>query len=1025
MNKRKIFLHSLNRFRMAGAVIAVMLFAACDDEETMGVRSNGDTICFNLTQQTDEWNELPQSRSMGDTHSEDAYGVDTTYMMKLDHDTPEGKPLYLHVQVTDGIECGGTEEQADAPMTRGTQVTNMNNFHSSFGVCAVTHDQGMDNDSSNPTKPFNLMNNLKVENAKNWQTDVKWPVKSGFASFYAYAPHNSEMNSGNFTVNVAKHSTWEGMELHIQQNERLTAAQSPDLLVSTVRNVTISNGTSIPLVAFQHALAAVKIRSHATEFLGMKLVSLGFLNVYRDMKIRHYYASGSIQFDQYDNGNTGNVYMVQNSNQNVDKNQELIPDGGTFFMIPQTLDVTDRDIYLEIKYAKINNPSLVQTTKIRLNGAVQWQRGKTYTYTLSNSETVPNPEWDYTFEVADGQSEFLCYKFDNIRNIPIKSYSNIRGNANTKKSVDWSWAYSVDNGKTWKEIDNDAPAVDLNAYFTGHKQIPAGSDGTDHRLNTIAKYEEPAPDYNREDELLKSYGELGNTQITPYDLSSESQVNYGKRTTANCYTVNKSGWYCFPVVFGNAIKGGAVNERAYKNNTSYGGAYATFLEDYNGSQIKTPYLVDQYGIATMKRCSLQLLWMDAPNLVTNLSLEFDDIIGKDCSLIKFQVPNNYIRQGNAVIALLSEDRRVIWQWHIWVTPYRFNGSIQPVDQFGRYDTDYTITNKTGKKYIMMGVPVGYCSGNSQVYNENYIYLRFTQKATGTVKQLRLVRTAYKKRSPGNVPTFQYARPCPLPAGIYTANQNWRDECQQKNVTWGDFVPYGRSNKLATEGIRLIGQISYYPFGIRQPLDFISNFNVGSTGYNHWFYNEVRNVWNMGNWRESSVVNVYDKIDKTIFDPSPRGYVLPPGDAFTGFTVKGNTSIEIVDCAGKWTSMMSTEAQFREQFGVSFKTNPEGRDDQTIYIPVTGFRNPIYKHTTQGGDANFVFNAGNICAYWTGHYQQARLDGMLIQTGAINGHGVIGFECGLTEKDGKMVPYIYTQHLQHTADAYGVISVREQ
>lgn len=55
MNKRRIFLHSLNRFCMAGAFIAVMLFAACDDDEIIEGRPNWDTICFNPVQQTDGW----------------------------------------------------------------------------------------------------------------------------------------------------------------------------------------------------------------------------------------------------------------------------------------------------------------------------------------------------------------------------------------------------------------------------------------------------------------------------------------------------------------------------------------------------------------------------------------------------------------------------------------------------------------------------------------------------------------------------------------------------------------------------------------------------------------------------------------------------------------------------------------------------------------------------------------------------------------------------------------------------------
>ena len=46
--------------------------------------------------------------------------------------------------------------------------------------------------------------------------------------------------------------------------------------------------------------------------------------------------------------------------------------------------------------------------------------------------------------------------------------------------------------------------------------------------------------------------------MTDFDLSTVSH----SRNTANCYVVNASGTYTFPLVYGNGIKNGAPNAPA-------------------------------------------------------------------------------------------------------------------------------------------------------------------------------------------------------------------------------------------------------------------------------------------------------------------------------------------------------------------------------------------------------------------------------------------------------------------------------
>lgn len=39
-----------------------------------------------------------------------------------------------------------------------------------------------------------------------------------------------------------------------------------------------------------------------------------------------------------------------------------------------------------------------------------------------------------------------------------------------------------------------------------------------------------------------------------------------KRSTANCYVIKEPGQYKFPLVYGNGIKNGKVNNAAFTNN---------------------------------------------------------------------------------------------------------------------------------------------------------------------------------------------------------------------------------------------------------------------------------------------------------------------------------------------------------------------------------------------------------------------------------------------------------------------------
>lgn len=893
MNKRRIFLHSLNRFCMAGAFIAVMLFAACDDEQIMGVRSNGDTICFNPMQQTDDWNELPQSRSAGNAHSEDVQSADTTYVMKLDCETPDGKPLYLHVQVTDGIECAGAEEMTEgAPATRGTQV-DASNFHDSFGMYAVAYENW------DPTQDYNLMKNLKVEKRLNWQTDIKWPTK-GRVDFYAYAPHSSTTGN-NFNITYTKHATEEGPVFHVRQTNAISPSDSPDLMLASPGGFNVGNDGNAVQLQFKHVLSAIKIRTHQTEFFSGTLKSLKILNAYRDADF-HLKPTGVAIPTRSNQG----AITLYNGTQNIDKNQELISHGGNFFMIPQTVNNT---IKLEIGFIP-KGETQQRTTQIQLtspnNGA--WLQGRTYTYTLSNSESTPNPEWDYTFEVENTGGVFNLDFNKRNQDIRVQCYSNPKGQPNNKTRVDWKYEYSVDDGVTWLQPDANGSISSILNTFGARKEIPAGSDGSNDKLSVTSSYIVERVWENAEDVTLQNQPQVGSLN-TPYDLSTLGGRE--AESTANCYIVNRPGWYMFPIKFGNSFKNGSLNTSSYYSNVNYAGVRRP-LKDAMNADVKQAWI---HGNSASLR-DVALLWQDAVNLVTNVQYH-------QGTYIKFYVDPNTIKQGNAVISAISYNDEITWSWHIWVTPY---GLEDKHNQFGDVLSDVTIYDNSGNSYRMMGMPIGHCTGESRSYTRRSIKLRFTSRI-GKEKIITLQRQEFRERKPGNTLVYQWGRPTPIPSGIFRESMDYLTPCSMKTIYWG--------NRFSNRSIKTVLKYVDTWEAFQYPNELYGPQNDQGRWAWYWDSDKYLNRWDnnpaINNEPQSG------KVVKTIYDPSPRGYAVPRSRAFEQF-LKTGFSDTMYAGLEYWSAQIRSKEEYVKEYGARFKVRREAYDWQTIFLPSTGFSN---------------------------------------------------------------------------------------
>lgn len=994
MRMKRMFFSSYGYPLLAVTVMATMLFAACQEDPIMDARSHGSTVCFD-PMLSDEWNKTPNTRS-----GDGKFKIDTTYVIKVDNATPEGEPLYVHVEVMDGIESPTMEAlSADELQTRGGMVT-ADNFHTSFAAFADAYTPW------NGTKDFNLMNNLKVEASKNWATDVKWPKHEKSVVFYGYAPHQDDLPVGMITYKSRRPAD---SDLKIPNGDGLVlqythqSKKHVDFVVGGTGAKTVSDMASTgkkPAMQFHHPFAAIKVKA-GSVFDRCYLQILGFRNIFASGTLTFNASHEKTQWTDLGNKRTVNLVTYDDAHW-VDPGGNMIsgdPTNDTYFAIPQQLS---DEVKLQITYSKTGSPSDFENVppfdigKDASGNFVKWEAGKTYTYTISKK---PDINWDYTFEVAGNTNanntpEIKFYSWGDKRNtFTVKSFMT-PSDGSGQKSVDWSYEYSTDNGKTWTAASSGTISNILQV-FGGSKSTPAGN-GSNHSFTaTVAFPEGWVNEQNKALSDLTSNRYLG-SETSRYDLSTgiasrnPLEDNNSSRNTANCYIVNAPGWFRIPMVYGNAIKNGRTNSNAYLVS---GGSNTYNWITHKGNTISNPWIKKQYPNEGTYRARIE--WMDVSGLVTNVHVNGE--------YINFNVPRENIKQGNAVISLVGNDV-VMWSWHIWVTPYN------PKQNNANYDwndplANRRIRNSANKLFTMMAIPLGHVMGDTRTLLEKSILLRFKQNGSNMERKVKLYRYPGFERKPGHTPLYQYGRHVPFPGGVYKVTQ-------ASDWTKIDPVP--------TWGVNATTQVAHTNEGttvnsIKNPTTIYYTDN--STGT--WMQSREtwRNRWDMNCKGESDSENNATGLHtlKSVYDPSPVGYSMPTRDVFSAFCTSGRSDIGL-GYQG-WNTPFKYENEFYSEYGCHFKVQVNSADNQTLFLPATGWRNPGYAASS----GNSVQGTSNQGRYWTATFAKSN------SIGSDRGYTLyFGFrksEPGEPSLGGKVM-FIQTQSLASMNECLGVIPVKD-
>ena len=503
---------------------------------------------------------------------------------------------------------------------------------------------------------------------------------------------------------------------------------------------------------------------------------------------------------------------------------------------------------------------------------------------------------NWTYELSVNMPGDFTYS-GGTQQYSVTSYrENTKG---VQEAAPWTAQYSVDNGVSW----TDTRPEWLTAFTA------SGAGGTSAQPYDATVSVQTGTDTSPHTTALQNATAKG-TADTPYNLSNQTDGGPTDENTANCYVVSAPGYYSFPLVYGNALKNRSTNESAYKPGNTGSNILSNFI-NHTGAGISDPYIANNNGCTPAKA---ELVWQDVMDLVTDIKYN----AGSNGGNISFKVDRFSIQQGNAVIAIKDASNNVLWSWHIWVTDENIDNVIE-------------VTNYQNVKYNIMPVNLGWCDDDVTTYAERSCKVRFTAGDASKEVTIRQVSASITIR--GNHPYYQWGRKDPLrPSnGLANTNKTWYD----KNGTSSQSNP---ATENFSAGVTCIMNYILKP-------DVMQNQVSGDNAY--------ANLWSVDN----TVYTANDNpVVKTVYDPSPVGFKLPPGNVFTGFTTTGGSTSTSSEINGTWSSSSLK--------GWNFYT--DSSKSKTIFFPASG-----YRYRSNG----MVSNVGSYGFYWSavpssptkGHY----------------------------------------------------------
>lgn len=846
-------------------------FCACAEDDPLdagNTASRADAISFNVT--SGITSGIP-------TRSQSPEKDDTTGLLQpLILKSGETEiPLYLHTYVAD--------ERTDSGIpTRASQVNTLND------LVALNRADGFrleayDAKGTTFIPGYAVAKPESGDEAENvWNTNPTyyWPVDNRMLGFYAYAP----ASAGNLLKNMSADNDgktirfdYEVPKGSVTNNYHNDAEIQPDLMFAiTECNKTTSVDGKVPL-NFRHSLSAIKFA--VRDVVGGTIERISIAGVAGKARCVYTRTSNPAKDEFVWSGHTeANSSYTQTFNyETTDKTtgDEVLNvrmPSKTFLLIPQEIP---SDARIEVVFKRAyDNQTFTMSGNIRDNDVTKWEPGKEYIYTISTGSS----NWIYCFEVLGSEQERNddepakgTFK-DSDRIIinqtvteggyyKVLSYRMRANNLQVKEPVAWNIT-NISDGVTTKpaEFNFDVKISDLTPDVWIPAKTMAGGGSAEYVKYSMEFYPQmTGTDYGG-DWDLRERDELGSAD-SPLDMSTI----YGSVSTANCYVVNAPGYFKFPLVYGNAVKNGATNNKCYTytapKSYNLSGTYPSLTKfvDYQGNEISGP------GIKSAK--DAVLVWEDAYNLISEVKLNPQD---GNYGTVSFKVNRENLQQGNAVLAIRDSQKRIIWSWHIWISDHWTNkGSLKLTGDVAMptYDNGYV----SGNRFYAAPRNLGWCDAKDIWYFRRNGTITFVQQESNLSVTLPVEQREVKiEYWIGNNTYYQFGRKDPIVGFMNTGS-----------VVKYNFGPYPYQIEPQTRTIQ---------YGIEHPnILFVGADAVQDN--NDWLNTHYQNLWNNttetppadGKTPASKTIKYHYAGVKTVYDPCPVGYMVPPVGFFKKIT----------------------------------------------------------------------------------------------------------------------------------------------
>ena len=895
--KNKLSNLAWRRLRSRGLLVAVgaaaLLAAACADDDLATDKSNkhtGTALAFNVSDM--QMDALAQNGA-GQTRGLSMQPIPASYLAPRKIEATGNNPhdFCLIESTVEGLN----PVKVDAK-TRGTILTasTLGTF-SSIGYRAASPTA-----AANPSTALLWFHGEKTNPDGTLQSryDWDWPVNV-YGRFYAVSPEATAANG--ITLSPSNYAQVPYVDFEVKQD----VEQQVDLMTACSGEVHYEHGNDpTSNLKFTHALAAVKfsIGSNLSPVIIEKIEVSGVKYKGRYELPNALNAMGT--WTSVDNATTTvtlsginmnaaempNTMLAGALNPATNPNNRAGRDAYTFLMIPQTLPNKS-----DVNHAKVTiyyeEGGSTKHVSFPLTG--EWKANTTREYKLSQR----NSSWGYQFTLTDNSKTF-GYQGNALGSaqFQVKSYRQAPDGF-TQQPVAWKiskyeeWDYTL-NGGTGGWVDRGTTKPDWLGNLTDH-----GNGSTAAEVgNTAVKPATVIDKLAAYNQVLKDATPKG-TAANPYNLANPggngSLMNIEE--SANCYLISAPGYYCIPLVYGNAIKGGTTNSHAYQ--TSVSGAYVLqHFKDHANQDITDPWIEKTNSGANYGVNDAKVVWADEAGLVKFGTTKIVHDAGNN-AFVQFEVPADKIKNGNAVIAVMKNGT-VVWSWHLW---FIHDDALNTVTCTNFQGHKYKFTQETlGWKYTALKVSTYSAPRKVRVTVEQTV-------ANGGVKQFAYITIT---QNPGNSrkgysTLYQFGRKDAFPGTDTTPD--------------GSFTPNGGDNMSIQNGIRHPGTF----------------YNDGSTWYSYNKYN----LWSMDNtvtgYNDNAVV-------KTVYDPCPAGFHMPASNAFTGFTTHGeNGGTANVNGAEDW--------------GWNFN-NKITSPDAAVFFPASGYRRHFDGSLYGVGDSGWYWSA---------------------------------------------------------------------